>query len=161
MTGLPKIAVSACLLGECCTYKATHNKIDCLEELKHYASFVPVCPETQGGLEAPRLPAEIQPHKEGESVKVLLKDGTDVTYEFVRGAEEARDNAVSEGCEYALLKERSPSCGFGSIYDGSFTGVTIVGNGLGADFIHKAGIPIYGESRVDELIQKLKNDSMA
>ena len=79
-------------------------------------------------------------------------DGTDVTAEYRRGAEEALKLALLFGCKKAILKERSPSCGFGKIYDGSFSGRLIDGNGVAAALLAANGIEIYGESGIESLI---------
>ena len=146
------VAVSACLMGENCTYKATNNIISCADELERLCHVVRICPESQGGLTCPRNPAEIQ------GKKVCMCDGTDVTHEFIEGAQKACSDAVEAGCTYALLKEKSPSCGYGRIYDGTFSKTLIKGNGLGAQALHDAGITIFGETQVDELLHILRQD---
>lgn len=105
-----------------------------------------MCPECLGGLPIPRAPSECI----GD--KVMSKTGGDVTESFRRGAEEALHIALAHGCCAALLKERSPSCGSGSIYDGSFTGALVDGDGVAAALLKEYGIPVYGESRAQELL---------
>ena len=146
------VAVSACLMGENCTYKATNNLLDCADELEQICNVVRICPESQGGLTCPRNPAEIQ----GD--RVCMNDGTDVTDAFKRGADQACKDALAAGCTYALLKEKSPSCGFGRVYDGTFSKTLIEGNGYGAEALHKAGITIYGDTRACELIEILQHE---
>lgn len=142
-----KILVSACLLGEPCKYSGGSNYnqdvIDLLERLN--AGAVPVCPEVLGGLPTPRTPAEIQ------DGRVVTADGRDVTEAFVRGAQKALLAAKENGCSLAVLKERSPSCGCGEIYDGSFSGRLISGDGMTARLLRQAGIPVVGERRCKEL----------
>lgn len=147
----PAVAISACLLGERCTYKGTDNALpaEVLVRLREACEFVPVCPETQGGLPAPRPPAE----RAGGCV--VLKTGEDVTAQFEAGAAAALACAHEAGCVFALLKERSPSCGFGRIYDGTFSGRLVEGDGVAARMLADAGIEIYGESRVYELMERL------
>ena len=106
--------------------------------------LIPVCPEQLGGLPTPRIPAE----RVGD--KVLSRTGADVTAAFRAGAERALEAA--QGTGKALLKERSPSCGCTCIYDGSFTGQVIPGQGVTAELLARHGIKLYGESQVDELL---------
>ena len=146
---LPAVAISACLAGIPCSYKCGHHKIDELSLLKRSCRVVHVCPESQGGLEAPREPAEIQ----GD--RVVARDGKDVTAEFREGAQAALSLAQEAGCAYALLKEKSPSCGFGRIYDGSFTGTLVPGSGVAARMFADEGIRVFGESKVTELLREL------
>ena len=147
-----RILVSACLLGVNCRYKGDGQKLGGIEALMEHAELIPVCPEVYGGLPTPRTPAE----RCGD--RVLMRDGTDVTMQFHRGAQEAVNLAKLFGAEYALLKERSPSCGAGEIYDGSFTGAKTAGNGVAAEYLMKNGVKVYGESRLEELIEQVKGE---
>jgi uncharacterized protein YbbK (DUF523 family) len=106
----------------------------------------PVCPEVQGGLSVPRVPAEIQGGT-GEDVlegkaKVVNMNGQDVTEQFLKGANQALQIAQSVGAKEALLTERSPSCGCGLIFDGSFKGRFIAGDGVTAALLKKNGIKV-------------------
>ena len=147
-----RVLVSACLMGVNCRYKGDGQKLDGIERLMDCAEAIPVCPEVFGGLPTPRTPAE----RCGD--RVVMRDGTDVTAQFHRGAEEALKLARLYGAKYALLKERSPSCGAGEIYDGSFSGGRIAGNGVTAELLLQNGVTVYGESRFGELIDKLKGE---
>jgi uncharacterized protein YbbK (DUF523 family) len=139
------IIVSGCLLGICCRYNGTGKlSEELVERMKEY-HFIPVCPEQLGGLTTPRLPAE----KIGD--KVILKDGRDVTEEFIQGAKETLKLAQMYDCKLAILTERSPSCGYGKIYDGSFTGQVIDGNGVTAEILSENGIMVIGESKINKL----------
>ena len=89
---------------------------------------------------------------------MINRDGADVTDAFRRGAEEALRLAKLYGVKYALLKERSPSCGAGMIYDGTFTGNKIPGDGVTAELFEAAGIQVFGESRLEALIDQLRWD---
>ena len=100
-----------------------------------------VCPEVQGGLLPPRKPCELC----GD--RVLARDGTDCTGAFRRGAAKALAMALAAGCTAAVLKARSPSCGAGGIYDGSFTGVLVPGDGLAAELLKTRGIQVVGDWR--------------
>ena len=104
------------------------------------AENIPVCPEVLGGLRTPRTPAEIRDER------VITKDGRDVTEEYVRGAEETLQIAREKNCRRAVLKERSPSCGSGFIYDGTFSKKLIPGDGITVRLLKKAGICVYGEN---------------
>lgn len=141
---MDKILVSACLLGEKCKYSAmsnyNQNVVDFLRESG--AEAVPVCPEVMGGLPTPRACAEI---RDG---RVVTKDGADVTAQFQKGAEEALRMARENHCGSAILKERSPSCGSGAVYDGTFTGTLKQGNGITARLLEQAGIRILGENDI-------------
>ena len=138
-----------CLLGVNCRYDGGGKAIPELEELMELAELIPVCPETLGGLPTPRTPSE---RKDG---RVVSRDGRDVTEAFRRGAGEALKLAELFGVNCALLKERSPSCGSGMIYDGSFSGGLIPGDGVTAELLKANGIAIFGESRIQELIDML------
>ncbi len=140
------ILVSACLIGTDCRYDGTsktHNEV--LKRIKEH-TLIPVCPEMLGGLCTPREPSE----KQGELVK--SKTGADVTKEFAKGADEVLKLARLYDCKLAILKEKSPSCGAGKIYDGSFSGTLIEGNGITAEVLMQHGIQVVGESKVAETI---------
>lgn len=142
-----KLLVSACLLGKNCRYNGQAKKNDAvlkfLKESGH--TFIEICPECLGGLPTPRPPSEI---REG---KVFSKTGEDVTAAFRKGAEKALETAKKEACTAAILKERSPSCGYGEIYDGSFRGHIIQGAGVTAALLKENGIILYGESQLDRI----------
>lgn len=138
--------ISGCLLGLCCRYDGDSKPIDKIYLLKEKYYLVPVCPEQLGGLSTPREPSEII----GD--KVVSKVGTDVTAQYQKGAEEALRLARLFGCKKALLKERSPSCGFGKVYDGSFSGTLRDGNGVAAALLSKNGIAVFGESQIEALL---------
>ena len=142
-----KILVSACLLGICCRYDGRGNPNEAvISLLKHDdITLIPVCPEQLGGLSTPRIPSE----RRGEFV--INRAGEDVTLQFIRGAEAALNVAKLCGCTTAILKERSPSCGCGKIYDGSFSGTLIDGDGVTAELLRREGIAVFGESRIDEI----------
>lgn len=142
------ILVSACLLGTLCRYDGASRpcgELARLEVLGH--RLIPVCPEVMGGLPTPRPPAELQ--RDG---RVVDRAGKDVTEAYRLGAEEVLELARAHRCTLAVLKERSPSCGFGKIYDGSFTGTVVPGNGVAAQALAAEGVAIWGESRIEELL---------
>ena len=108
--------------------------------------LIPICGEVLGGLSVPRLPAELQPNG-----TVIRSDGVDVTQKYLDGALEILKYAGYTNAKIALLKARSPSCGRGRIYDGSFTGTLTDGDGITAAALIKAGVRVYTEEEVDLL----------
>lgn len=142
-----RILVSACLLGVSCRYDGKSNSLPQLEALLKKHTCIPVCAEILGGLPTPRAPAE------RHGGKVITKDGQDVTEAFIRGAAEVLRLAKLYRVKAALLKERSPSCGSGDIYDGTFTQTLTPGDGLTAHLLKQHGIAVYGESQIGELVQ--------
>lgn len=140
-----RILISACLLGCRCRYDGVSKPLARAAELAERHTLVPVCPEQLGGLATPRPPAE----RQGD--RVVTREGADVTAQYRRGAEEALRLCRLFGCRAAVLKERSPSCGCGAVYDGTFTDTLTAGDGVTAELLRAAGIPVYGESRLDEL----------
>lgn len=135
------VLVSACLLGVHCRYNEKGVLDERVLELMEEAELIPVCPEVLGGLATPRPPAE----RSGE--KVVTVDGLDVTTQYQKGAKEALGLARLYGCQCAVLKERSPSCGCKTIYDGSHTGTLTEGNGVTAELLLAEHIPVFGESQ--------------
>lgn len=138
-----KILVSACLLGLNCKYNGENNSNDKLtknlEKLTKKYELIAVCPEQMGGLSTPREPCEIV----GE--KVLNKNGADLTEQFKKGAKECVKIALEHGSKFAILKAKSPSCGSGSIYDGSFSGTLKAGDGLTSKALKEIGLEIFNE----------------
>ncbi|RBP59971.1 uncharacterized protein YbbK (DUF523 family) [Alkalibaculum bacchi] len=134
------ILVSACLAGCNCKYNGKNNNVDQIQELVKANKAITVCPEVLGGLPTPRHPAEIQV-KNGE-IYVINKVGEDLTNEFLKGAEKTLEIARDLMPSKIILKSKSPSCGFGTIYDGTFTGTLKEGNGLTADLLYKNGFNI-------------------
>ena len=142
------ILVSACLAGVNCKYSGGNNEVRELKELAEQKNAVLVCPEQLGGLPTPRSPSE----RQGD--RVVSRQGRDVTAEYRRGAEEALRLLDFFHAEGAVLKERSPSCGKGLIYDGSFSGVLTEGDGVFAQKLRERGVPVYGESDIPDLLGK-------
>ena len=145
----PPLLISACLLGVPCRYDGRSVPAVDIPALAVRYQLVPVCPEQLGGLPTPRTPAERR------EARVIAKDGRDVTQEYARGAEQALLLARTLGCKAALLKERSPSCGSGTIYDGTFSGKLRAGDGVCAQLLREHGIAVYGESQIDKLLTEL------
>ena len=142
-----KLLISACLLGRNCKYNGGNNYTPLAERLKARYDLVPVCPEVLGGLPIPHEPSE----RVGD--RVLSRSGEDVTAAFRLGAEKTLEIARRRGARLAVLKERSPSCGWGAVYDGTFTGTVVPGNGVAAELLPRGGVSIYGESRIRELLE--------
>lgn len=142
-----KLLISACLLGIPCRYDGASKAHPLIGALAERHQLVPVCPEQLGGLSTPRPPAE----RRGELV--VNREGCDVTGAYRRGAEAALRIGALLGCEAAVLKERSPSCGRGRIYDGSFSGVLTAGDGVTAALLEAHGLRVYGESELQELLK--------
>ena len=142
-----KLLVSACLLGACCRYDGASREHPLAKKLAERYPLIPVCPEQLGGLPTPRPPAE----RRGE--RVVTQSGDDVTERYRRGAEETLRLGRMLDCEAAVLKERSPSCGAGTVYDGTFSGVLASGDGVTAALLRDGGIPVYGESQIEKLLK--------
>ena len=143
------VLVSACLAGRACRFDGTSNQDDGVSRLVAEGRAILVCPEEDGGLGTPRPPAEIA-GGDGHDVldgraKVVTKSGRDVTAQYVRGAELALAVARETGAETAILKSRSPSCGKGCIYDGSFSRTLADGDGVTTALLASEGIRIRTE----------------
>ena len=145
------ILVSACLLGVACRYDGKKKPNEAVISLLKKHTLIPVCPEILGGLSTPRIPAE----RIGD--KVINEAGIDVTEAYERGALEALSIARLYGAAAALLKAKSPSCGCGEIYDGSFSHTVIEGNGKTAEALLAADIPVFTESSLPALEEFLKS----
>ena len=134
-----KILVSACLMGVNCKYNGGNNYNEKVMEYLKDKEIIPICPEIMGGLPTPRIPSEIINNK------VINKDGIDVTENYKKGAEETLELAKRLGVTKALLKAKSPSCGYKKIYDGTFQDVLIDGNGITAALLLENGFEILTE----------------
>lgn len=139
---MPKILVSACLLGECTKYDGTNNilKHPLFLKWKNRGEFISVCPEVLGGLSTPRPCSEIC------GQRVVNSEGTDVTAQFERGAQETLRIARENNVLFAILKQGSPSCGCKKIYDGTFSGNKIPGMGVTARLLTDNGIVVFDEN---------------
>ena len=140
----PVLLVSACLLGETCRWDGGDNRCEAVAALAARYTLLPFCPEQAGGLPTPRTPCE----RLGE--RVIDREGNDRTAAFLRGAEAALRAARAAGAVGAVLKERSPSCGSGQIYDGTFSRTLVAGNGVSAAMLKAAGLPVWGESDAEK-----------
>ena len=142
--------VSACLAGFPCRYDGKClRRYPAVEELVRRGEAIPFCPEQMGGLCTPRSPAEIcggagKEVLEG-SARVLTREGMDVTDAYRRGAEEALEACRRFSVDTAVLKARSPSCGCGAVYDGTFSHVLRSGDGVTAALLKRFGIAVITE----------------
>lgn len=142
---MAKILVSNCLLGCLCRYKGDGCANEKIIELAKNHTLIGVCPEQAGGLSTPRAPSEIQ----GD--KLISSEGVDVTEQYMRGAQTALYLAKLNNVDFAILKAKSPSCGKGRVYDGTFSGGMRDGNGVTVDLLLENGIPVYSEDELDKL----------
>lgn len=136
---MENILCSACLLGVRCRYDGKSKPNDKVLELMKVKNLIPVCPEQLGGLTTPREPAQ----QRGD--KVVTGTGKDVTADFKKGAEQVLRLAKLFGVKKAILKQRSPSCGCGQIYDGTFSKTVIEGDGVTAALLKSNGIEVTTE----------------
>jgi uncharacterized protein YbbK (DUF523 family) len=143
---MEKILISACLLGEPVRYNggvATSGDAR-LAQWVGEGRVVAFCPEVAGGLGTPR------PRAERQVLRVITDAGADVTDAFLRGATLARETARQHGIRVAILKDGSPSCGSGYVYDGSFTGRTVPGVGLTTEMLERDGVRVFSERQIDD-----------
>ena len=134
--------VSACLAGINCKYDGKNSANEKVIRLVKEGKAIPVCPEQLGGLSTPRESMEIR------NGKVFIASGADVTRQMRRGAEETLKIARLVGAKEAILKSRSPSCGKGRIYDGSFSKKLVEGNGVTAELLLRNGIKVVSEKEI-------------
>jgi len=139
----PPIIVSACLAGIYCRYNGEIQPVEPVVDLVRQGLAIPFCPEAHGGLPTPRPPCEII------NGRVINTKGVDQTEEFQRGAEEGLRLAKLIGCQEAILKANSPTCGSGEIYDGTFSGTRIPGDGFFAAILKKNGITVRTENELE------------
>ena len=133
------IIVSSCLLGKNCKYNGGNNKSNKLIEYLKDKEYIEVCPEVLGGLKIPRQPSEI---KNDLDRKVINKEGRNVTKYFANGAKKTLKIAKKNHADVAILKSRSPSCGLGKIYDGTFSSKLVDGNGITTELLLKNNIKV-------------------
>lgn len=156
---MPKILMSACLLGQKVRYDG-----DCLQHhplLQQWikeGNIITICPELAGGLPVPRAPAEIQDKKSGAEVlnqNAIVKTvmNQDVTDCFLQGAQKTLELVKKYHIRVAVLKARSPSCGSGMIYDGTFSHTLIQGEGVTAALLREHGVQVFDENHIDEALR--------
>ena len=154
---MQQMLISSCLMGMPVRYDGGSKR--CLHPViarwQEEGRLLWLCPESEGGLPTPRLPAEISSGASGADVlrshaRVVDRDGNDVSAAFVRGAEAAVKAATAAGIRVAVLKEGSPSCGSAWIADGSFSGVRVTRDGVTAAALKAAGVRVFSENQLDE-----------
>ncbi|AXM97122.1 DUF523 domain-containing protein [Pseudomonas plecoglossicida] len=152
---LPKVLVSACLLGQPVRYDGRASGYpDLLQRWQAEGRVVALCPEVAGGLPTPRPPAEI-PGGQGADVldgdaQVLTVAGEDVSAAFLAGAQQALALVRRHGIRVAVLKAGSPSCGNRLVYDGTFTGVKVAGEGVTVALLRREGVRVFSELELEQ-----------
>lgn len=158
---MERILVSACLLGRPVRYDGTGRRSDdtLFRQWRDEGRLVPFCPEVGGGLPVPRPPAEIVGGLGGDVLdgraRVLTSDGADVTSHFVAGARQALERARAYDVRLAILKESSPSCGSLQIFDGTFAGRRIPGEGVTTALLERHGISVFTEETIEAAAARL------
>lgn len=138
-----KIAVSACLVGKNTKYDGTNNYNKAVMEYLKDKEYILICPEVTGGLPTPRVPSE------RVNDKVINKENVDVTHNFVIGASKTLEELKKQNIELVIVKSKSPSCGYKQIYDGTFTGTIIEGNGVFTELAVKNELKILTEKDIE------------
>ncbi|TCK93233.1 uncharacterized protein YbbK (DUF523 family) [Natranaerovirga hydrolytica] len=141
--------VSACLAGINCRYNGSHTKNDYVLKLVKEGKAIPICPEVIAGLKTPRTPCEIVIDGHNNK-KVVDKEGNDFTKEFYDGAYKTLEVAKTLNVKEVILQSKSPSCGYGWIYDGTFTNNLIKSNGLTAQLLLDNGIKVFTEKNINK-----------
>ena len=147
---MEKILISACLIGDKCKYNGGDNKNPLIEKLLEQYELIPFCPEVEGGLKTPRDPAEII----GERVKT--ESGSDVSFQYNRGADLASNICLYLDIKVAILKETSPSCGVNEIYDGTFSHRKIKGQGITTKRLRQMGVRVISENDIESFLSETK-----
>lgn len=160
---LPKLLVSACLMGRPVRYNGLAKPLahPLLEQLRAEGRLVSICPELSAGFSVPRPSSEIAEGQDGQAVllgaaRVVEATGGDVTALYVAGAQAALALAKETGCRFALLIDGSPSCGSATIYDGSFGGRTHAGAGVTAALLRQHGIEVFADTEIEALESRLR-----
>lgn len=144
------ILVSACLLGQRVRYDGNHAQLadsELLTRLRAKFKVIPICPEMLGGLPTPRPAAEIQ--QRNDRIEIVDCDSKSYTTAFIAGAQKAANIARQHQVTRALLKSKSPSCGRGLVYDGSFTGQLREGDGIAVQCLQDMGVQVYHEGEIE------------
>ncbi len=144
---MENVLISACLLGIACRYDGERREYD-LKNIKEKFNLIPICPEIYGGLPTPRVPSE----KLGN--RVVNRDGVDVTHQYEKGARETLQLARLFNVRFAVLKAKSPSCGKGEVYDGTFSKTLTTGDGITAALLKEHGIAVFTENELGCIMEK-------
>lgn len=145
---MKKILISACLVGDKTRYDEKSNYNPLVKSLMERYELVPFCPEVEGGLPTPRDPSEIVKDK------VFMKDGRNVTRNFMKGAELAWNICNYLGIDIAILKDGSPSCGVHEVYNGKFENKKIKGKGITTAYLMSKGVRVISESELEEFVKE-------
>lgn len=144
------ILVSACLLGHSCRYDGGSKRCGAVCSLADTGhTLIPLCPEVEGGLPVPHAPCELR--KTPDGVRAISVDGVDCTAQYEAGARIAVEKAQSSGARVAILKSKSPSCGCGTVFDGTFSGTLREGWGIAAAALRDVGVRVIDENHVANL----------
>jgi uncharacterized protein YbbK (DUF523 family) len=149
-----KILISSCLLGKNCRYDGDHNKLSILSNKN--VEWISVCPEELGELGTPRPPSEKQ-----NDGRIKTISGKDVTDKFNLGSEKSLKIGIENNCRVAILKSKSPSCGKGEIYDGSFSNKLIDGDGVFTQLCQENNIKVISsddEKKIKEILNFSQNE---
>lgn len=144
------IGVSSCLAGVCCTYNGKHHEIEKVKAMVKANEAIEICPEVLSGMGVPREPCEII------NGKVISCTGVDRTKEYYNGAYKALEILQKHNVSVVLLKFRSPSCGKGKVYDGTFQHNLIKGNGITVKVLEENGIIVYNEDTINEFFEYIE-----
>lgn len=149
---MKNVLISSCLYGEKCRYDGKDSLLEGLDKIKQLCKLFPVCPEVLGGLSTPRNPSEIV----GE--RIVMNNGKDVTHEYKKGAKIALETAIEAGCCAALMKAKSPSCGNGKVYDGTFSKTLTEGDGITVRLLRKNGIRVFDETQIVDFLKYISEE---
>ncbi len=165
---MERVLVSACLLGSKVRYNGSFrlNHHPVLARWQSEGRIVQICPEIAAGFATPRPPAEIQGAGDGHAVlqgqgRVIEQTRNNVTQRYLEAGRIALDLARETGCRYAVLTDGSPSCGSSFIYDGSFSGTRVAGQGTTTALLEENGIRVFSEDRIGELDDLLTGSNAA
>lgn len=151
---MQKLLISSCLFGNPVRYNGTALALE-LQTLKQHFELLPYCPEVSAGLPIPRPPAEIIYRQKHDPTLVIQDDGLDVTDAFMHGAKLTLKFCQTHHIKLALLTEFSPSCGSTEIYDGTFSGSKVSGQGVTAQLLNQHGVKVFNQFNINALIERV------
>lgn len=157
------ILISACLCGVNCRHDGCIIENQLLKKLVALKKAIPLCPEILGGRGVPRQPSEIVGGSADDVIngmaKIIDKTGVDLTSEILTGVLQVVATAKKLEIKKAVLKTKSPACGMGKIFDGTFSGKLTDGNGILTTALIKEGIEVYTEDNCSTLVDELLNEN--
>lgn len=145
------ILVSACLLGDNVKYNSSNNLVVGLNEKLKDFDVIKVCPEVLAGLGVPRDTIEVYNNK------VLSNKGIDVTSKIYKANDKIIKLIKEKNIKYAILKEKSPTCGVHEIYDGTFSHTKIKGSGMLTRTLIENNITVFNELEIGEFLIKFRH----